>query len=106
MVPAAPVALFTLMIFVNSIFEEAAVTGYVVSALEEQGVALSITASTLIRFLYHLYQGPIASLVEMPLGLLFALVYWRSRNLCPLMRAHTIVNLLSFALSTSRGISQ
>lgn len=106
MVPAAPAALFILFILVNSIFEEAAVAGYVISALEEQGVALAITASTLIRFLYHLYQGPIASIVVLPLGLLFGLVYWRWRNLWPLMTAHTIVNLLSFAMAASRGISQ
>lgn len=106
MVPAAPAALFILLIIVNSIFEEAAVTGYVVSALEEQGAALSITASTLIRFLYHLYQGPMASIAILPLGLLFALVYWRWRNLWPLMTAHTIVNILSFAMAASRGISQ
>lgn len=106
MVPAAPAALFVLLIIVNSIFEEEAAAGYVVSALEKQGMALSITASTLIRFLYHLYQGPMAMIAVLPLGLLFALVYWRWRNLWPLMTAHTIVNVLSFALAASRGISQ
>lgn len=97
MIPDAPFAIFAVFVVVNSLFEEAAVTGYVVSALSEQGAALSITASALIRFGYHLYQGPIASLAILPLGLLFAAVYWRWRNLWPLMTAHTIANLLTFA---------
>lgn len=100
MVPAAPLSVFVVFIVVNSLFEEVAVTGYVVTALSEQGAPLSITASALIRFMYHLYQGPIASMSILPLGLLFALVYWRWRNLWPLMTAHTIANLISFAASS------
>jgi len=97
MVPAAPFALFLVFALVNSLFEEIAVTGYVMSALSEQGAALSITASALIRFVYHLYQGPVASLWVLPLGLLFGAVYWRWRNLWPLIVAHTILNIMSFA---------
>jgi membrane protease YdiL (CAAX protease family) len=100
MIPAAPFSVFVIFIVINSLFEEAAVTGYVVTALSDQGAPLSITASALIRLLYHLYQGPIASISVLPLGLLFALVYWRWRNLWPLMTAHTIANLLSFAAAS------
>ena len=100
-VPAAPVAMMLLFILVNSLFEELAVTGYVVSALSEQGMAFSITASTLIRFAYHLYQGPIATIAILPLGLLFAGVFWRWRNLWPLMVAHTIANVLAMTGATS-----
>ena len=102
-VPTAPFALFAVFIILNSLFEEAAVTGYVVSKLSEQGFALSITASALIRFVYHLYQGPIASLAILPLGFLFAAVYWRWRNLWPLMSAHTIANLIVFAAGANRA---
>ena len=84
-----------LFIAVNSVFEESAVTGYVVTQLSEQGAALAVTASGLVRFAYHLYQGPIASIAILPLGLLFAAVYWRWRNLWPLIVAHTITNLIS-----------
>ncbi len=59
--------------------------------------AMLLSASTLLRFLYHLYQGPLASISILPLGLLFGLVYWRWRNLWPLIVAHTITNILSFA---------
>jgi uncharacterized protein len=104
MVPSAPIALLAVFIVVNSVFEEVTVTGYVVTALSEQGAALSITASALLRFLYHLYQGPIASLAILPLGLLFAAVYWRWRNLWPLMVAHTIVNVLVLAAEIQRSV--
>ena len=89
--------LILLFIITNSVFEESVVAGYIVSALSEQGAALAITASTLIRFLYHTYQGPLASLSILPLGLLFAAVYWRWRNLWPLIGTHTIINMISFS---------
>lgn len=92
--PRAPFLLFAAFIVLNSVFEELTVSAYVVTALSEQGAALSITASALLRFLYHLYQGPIASLAVLPNGFLFAGVYWRWKNLWPLMVAHTIANFV------------
>ena len=88
---------------INSVYEEFAVTGYVVTALESNGPAFSVTVSTLIRFLYHVYQGPLASLSSLPLGVLFGIVYWRYRTLWPLVIAHTIANLLAYAVSESRA---
>src|SRR5579884_3851863 len=82
-VRTAPGSIMLVFILLNSLFEEFIVTGYVVNALASQGAALSITASALLRFVYHLYQGPIASVTILPLGLLFASVYWRWRNLWP-----------------------
>jgi membrane protease YdiL (CAAX protease family) len=95
LVHRAPLPLTLAFLVLNSLFEEVTVVGYVVNALEKQGPALAITASTLLRFSYHLYQGPIASLSILPLGLLFGLVYWRSKSLWPLMVAHTLINLMS-----------
>ena len=88
--PAAVLA----FIVINSFYEEIVVTGYVVTALAPQGAALAITASTLLRFSYHLYQGPLASITILPLGLLFGAVYWRWRTLWPLIVAHTINNII------------
>jgi uncharacterized protein len=99
MVPAASLAVMIALIIVNSLFEEIAVTGYVVAKLAPQGAGLAITASTLLRFLYHLYQGPVASLSILPLGLLFAFVYWKTRSLWPLFVGHTIANFAALLLS-------
>jgi hypothetical protein len=93
-------------IVVNSIFEELAVTGYIVTALSSDGPALAITASALVRFLYHLYHGPIASLAILPLGLLFAMAFWRWRNALPLISAHTIANVISLLLSPGANSMQ
>jgi membrane protease YdiL (CAAX protease family) len=91
----APLPLTLAFLLLNSLFEEVTVVGYVMNALEKQGPALAITASALLRFSYHLYQGPIATLSILPLGFLFGLVYWRSKSLWPLMVAHTLINLMS-----------
>jgi membrane protease YdiL (CAAX protease family) len=90
----APLPLTIAYLVLNSVYEELLVAGYVITALERDGAAYAITASTLIRFLYHLYQGPVASLSILPMGLLFGTVYWRTRSLWPLMLAHTLINLL------------
>jgi membrane protease YdiL (CAAX protease family) len=97
-ITAHPLALLTFIV-TNSFFEEVIVTGYVMTALSKQGAAMSITASTLLRFLYHLYQGPLASITILPLGLLFGVVYWRWRNLWPLIVAHTITNVIGMIVS-------
>src|SRR5262249_22238370 len=97
-VTAAPAAMIAFIV-VNSFFEEIIVSGYVITALSAQGAALSITASTLLRLLYPLYQGPVASVSVLPVGLLFGAVYWRRRSVWPLIVAHTITNLISFMLA-------
>jgi membrane protease YdiL (CAAX protease family) len=99
-VSAAP-ALTLLFILINSLFEEIFAAGYVVKALEQHGPMFAITASAFIRSLYHVYQGPIAFAMIFLLGLMFAAVYWRWRNLFPLIIAHTLINLIAFAGSGS-----
>jgi hypothetical protein len=99
---SAPSWLLLLFLVVNSFFEEATVTAYVISALSREGAAVAITASTLLRFVYHLYQGPLASLGILPLGLAFGAVFWRGRNAWPLIVAHTIANVVVFALNPAR----
>ena len=91
----APLPLTIAYLILNSVYEELLVTGYVVTALEGDGVAYAITASTLLRFVYHLYQGPVAALSILPMGLLFATVYRRGRSLWPLIVGHTLLNLLA-----------
>jgi membrane protease YdiL (CAAX protease family) len=96
----APMALIVVQLIVNSLYEELLVAGYVITALREQGAAYAITASTLLRFAYHLYQGPMAVISILPMGLLFGVVYWRSRSVWPLVVAHTLLNLGSVLFTT------
>jgi membrane protease YdiL (CAAX protease family) len=99
---SAPFWLLLVMLVVHSFFEEVLVTGYVISALSREGAALAITASTLLRFAYHLYQGPLASISVIPLGLAFGAMFWRGRSLWPLIVAHTIANVVAFVLNPER----
>src|SRR5437762_10899906 len=72
---------------INPLFEETLVVGYVVHTTSEHGPGFAIAVSALIRFLYHTYQGPVAAVCILPLGIVFAFVYWRFRQLWPLVIA-------------------
>lgn len=102
LIPRAPFFLIVLFVVLNSVFEELLVTAYVIESFARDGAGLAITVSTLFRFAYHLYQGPLASLSIIPLGLLFGMMYWQRRNVWPLMVAHTISNVVVFALNPER----
>ena len=102
LVPRAPFYLLVTWIVINSLFEELSVTAYVIGSLSRDGAGVAIAASTLLRFAYHLYQGPLASLSIIPLGLLFGAMYWRWRNIWPLMVAHTIANVVAFVIDPQR----
>ncbi|HKS23564.1 MAG TPA: CPBP family intramembrane glutamic endopeptidase [Thermoanaerobaculia bacterium] len=80
---------------VNSVFEETLVTGYIVRATLRHGAVFAVTASTLVRFLYHTYQGPVDAVCILPLGLLYATVYLRSGELWPLVTAHALMDLVA-----------
>lgn len=102
-ISSAPFVAALAFFVINSVYEEVIVAAYVIEALEDHGPAFAVTASTLLRFAYHLYQGPIAVLSILPMGLIFGATYWRWRSVWPLMVAHTIMNVLIFARGLSHG---
>ncbi|MBO0757896.1 MAG: CPBP family intramembrane metalloprotease, partial [Bradyrhizobiaceae bacterium] len=78
----------------NPLFEEAFVSGYIVSALKDRyGLWTSVNVSAGIRLLYHLYQGVAGVLAIVPMGLIFAHWYARRENLWPLIVAHGCLDL-------------
>ncbi len=80
---------------VNGIFEEVFVAGYIITALKEKrGDWIAINASTVVRMLYHLYQGPIGIITIVPLGLLYGYTYVRTRQLWPLILAHVFIDII------------
>lgn len=92
-----------IMIVLNSIYEEAIVTGYVITHLRQRhDAAYAIGVSLLIRLLYHLYQGPIVAVHILPMGILYAWIYWRTGRLWPLVVAHSLWNVLAFATSNAQ----
>jgi len=85
---------------VNPIFEETFVVGYVFAAWQGASRWTAINISAAVRLTYHLYQGPIAVISILPLGIFFA--WWLSSRgrLWPLILAHAgldFIGLASFA---------
>ena len=60
------------------------------------GVASAIGVSALIRGSYHLYQGFGGFVGNAVMGIVFGLVYARTRRLLPLVVAHTLLDVVAF----------
>lgn len=84
---------------INPLFEEVFVSGYIMTALRGRGVFVALVASVLIRTSYHLYRGVPGILLMVPLGLSFGVIYWRSRNLWPLVVAHGLLDFIPTGLA-------
>jgi len=83
---------------VNGIFEELFVVGYIITALRDvRGMWTAINVSTVLRLLYHLYQGPIGVITIVPMGLLYGYVYARTRQLWPLIFAHVLIDIVGLS---------
>lgn len=79
---------FLLFLLIDPLYEETFEVAYNVEATRSEGAAFGITLSAAIRLVCHLYQGPIAPVTILPLGIIFALVYWKWRRVWPLAVAH------------------
>jgi membrane protease YdiL (CAAX protease family) len=92
---AIPVIISTTII--NSVFEEVVEAGYFIYTFSRFGMWPAILASASLRMLYHAPWVGIEGLLGIfATGLIFALVYWRWRQLWPLVLAHTLRNLYYF----------
>lgn len=89
-----PVLLISL---INPLFEEAFVLGYLFDKLQTKSLLTVVMISTLIRTSYHLYQGWIGLLSILPMGILFALTYSRTRNLWSVYLAHLAMDLIGLS---------
>jgi uncharacterized protein len=101
--PAAGRSLSMELVFltstVNGIFEEVFVAGYIITVLKERrGDWIAINVSTVVRMLYHLYQGPIGIITIVPLGMLYGYTYVRTRQLWPLIVAHVLVDIIGLSI--------
>ncbi len=97
-----PVALMVSAI--NPVFEELLTIAYVMKALGPHGAAFTVGASALLRLVAHAYQGPLAAVVVFPLGVAFAIVYWRTRELWPLVLTHALIDLVGLLSIWATGL--
>ena len=93
----APPSLPLAVVIVLAVVEEIA-AAFAIQSLSRHGAAAAIAAGTLLRFALHLYEWPLAALSVIPLGILVGAMYWRWRNVWPLIVGHGIASVLAFAV--------
>ena len=82
----------------NSYFEESFANAYLIESFERTGNGHPLTWAAAIRASYHLYQGPLAALCVLFLGLAFGAIYKRTRDITLPFIAHTAINTTILAL--------
>ncbi len=82
----------------NGILEEVLVVGYLLTRLDQAGWRwpAALAASALTRGAYHLYQGFGGFVGNVVMGVVFALVWRRTRRVMPLVIAHTLIDVVAF----------
>jgi membrane protease YdiL (CAAX protease family) len=82
----------------HGIVEEVIVVGYLLDRLGKLGwsMPLAIFASSMLRGSYHLYQGFGPFIGNAVMGVVFALVYTRTRRVMPLVIAHALLDTVAF----------
>jgi membrane protease YdiL (CAAX protease family) len=78
-----------------ALLEEVVVVAYLVTRLRQLGLtaAAAIGASALLRGTYHLYQGWGGFLGNLAMGVLFGLVFVRTRRAWPIVIAHLLLDV-------------
>lgn len=92
-----------LLSLVNPIFEEVLEAGYFIYALKRFGMWPAILASGMLRGILHIYQGSLGAIALFTFGVIFAAVYWRWRQLWPLIVAHALDDFLGLVMLAHRG---
>jgi uncharacterized protein len=92
------ISVLLLVAFANGWAEEVIVVGFLITRLRQLRVSpvAAVIASSVLRGLYHLYQGFGAGLGNLAMGLVFGYVYMRTGRLWPLIVAHGIIDAVAF----------
>jgi membrane protease YdiL (CAAX protease family) len=86
------------MSFANGWAEEVIVVGFLITRLRQLKVTpvAAVLASSVLRGVYHLYQGFGAGLGNIAMGLVFGYVWVRTRRLWPLIVAHGVIDAVAY----------
>ena len=74
----------------NPIFEETIESGYFFKTLQRHGMWLTVLAAALFRGFLHTTMGVSGFVTMFAMGLLYGFVYWRWRQIWPLVVAHSL----------------
>ncbi len=87
-----------LVAFANGWAEEVIVVGFLFTRLRQlkMSIVTVVILTSLLRGLYHLYQGFGAGLGNLAMGLVFGYVYVRTGRLWPLIIAHALIDAVAF----------
>jgi membrane protease YdiL (CAAX protease family) len=87
-----------LVAFANGWAEEVVVVGFLITRLRQLRMSpvAAVIASSVLRGVYHLYQGFGAGLGNLAMGLVFGYVYVRTGRLWPLIVAHGLIDAVAF----------
>lgn len=81
---------------INGIFEELIEVGYIIKVAERCGMWPAVIISALFRTGLHAYQGASGMACVLVIGITFGLVYWKLRQLWPLIVAHILVDIIGY----------
>ncbi len=92
------IPVLVLAAFANGFAEEVVVVGYLITRLRQLGLTPSaaVAVSSLLRGVYHLYQGFGAGLGNVVMGLVFGYAWCKTGRLWPLVIAHGIIDTVAF----------
>jgi membrane protease YdiL (CAAX protease family) len=84
--------------FANGWAEEIIVVAFLITRLRQLNVnpLAAVLASSVLRGVYHLYQGYGAGLGNIAMGLVFGYVWVRTRRLWPLIVAHGVIDAVAY----------
>ena len=87
-----------LVAFANGWAEEVIVVGFLLTRLRQLRFSpvAAVIVTSVLRGLYHLYQGFGAGLGNLAMGLVFGYVYVRTGRLWPLIVAHALIDAVAF----------
>jgi hypothetical protein len=79
---------------ITGLFEELMEVGYIIKVTEKYGIGTAVFISALIRMVLHTYQGAAGMACVFVIGVTFGLVYWKIRQLWPLIVAHILIDII------------
>ncbi len=92
------IPVLVLAAFANGFAEEVVVVGYLITRLRQLGLSESraVLVSSVLRGVYHLYQGIGAGVGNVIMGVVFGYAWCRTGRLWPLVIAHGIIDTIAF----------
>ncbi|MCC2594653.1 CPBP family intramembrane metalloprotease [Tessaracoccus sp. OS52] len=92
------VPMLVLRAIMNGVLEEVVMIGYLFVRWQQArgGILTILVVSALLRGGYHLYQGFGGFIGNAVMGVLFGLIYLRTKRVMPLVICHTLLDIAAF----------